>query len=159
MEKVRKIMEQNKFRAYVMLNQKWEKERQFCKHNMSHFIDVARIAYITNLERQLGYEKEIIYTAALLHDIGRWAQYQFGIPHNESSAALSIRILRDAGFSPNDIEIIVSAIQTHRSYEKEDNSLNALLYHADKKSRKCFSCKEKKNCNWAEGKKNKNLTV
>jgi len=159
MEKIKKIMEHDKFRLYVMLNEKWEKERKFCKHNIRHFIDVARIAFIVNLEQQLGYEKEIIYAAALLHDIGKWAQYQFEIPHNESSAIHSIEILNDVGFASNDIETIASAIQTHRSYIKEDNSLNALLYYADKKSRNCFSCSQQKDCNWPDHKKNKNLTI
>lgn len=159
MEKIKKIMEHNKFRLYVMLNQKWEKERKFCKHNIRHFIDVARIASIVNLEQQLGYEKEIIYAAALLHDIGKWAQYQFEIPHNESSVILSIEILKDVGFASNDIETITSAIQTHRSYIKEDNSLNSLLYYADKKSRNCFYCSQQKHCNWPDHKKNKNLTI
>ena len=48
-----------------------EKERIFCCHQMTHFLDVARIAYIKNLEENLGFEKDVIYTAAVLHDIGK----------------------------------------------------------------------------------------
>ena len=46
-----------------------EKERIFCRHQMTHLLDVARIAYIKNLEENLGLEKDVIYTAAVLHMI------------------------------------------------------------------------------------------
>ena len=48
-----------------------EKDRIFCCHQMPHLLDVARIAYIRNLEEHLGLDKEIIYAASLLHDIGK----------------------------------------------------------------------------------------
>ena len=31
-----------------------EKERKFCCHQMEHLLDVARIAYICNLEKNMG---------------------------------------------------------------------------------------------------------
>ena len=43
-----------------------ERDRQFCRHDLVHFLDVARLAYIENLERGLGVDKELIYAAALL---------------------------------------------------------------------------------------------
>lgn len=52
-----------------------EQDRKFCRHQMSHLMDVARIAYITCLEQNLGIEKDVIYGAAILHDIGKYAQY------------------------------------------------------------------------------------
>ena len=58
-----------------------EKERIFCCHQMTHLLDVARIAYIKNLEENLGFEKDVIYTAAVLHDIGKSFQYKWTIPH------------------------------------------------------------------------------
>ena len=39
-----------------------EKDRIFCIHNEEHSFDVARIAYIMNLEQNLGQEKEMIYS-------------------------------------------------------------------------------------------------
>ena len=55
-----------------------EQERIFCKHNPQHFLDVARLAWIENLEKNLEISKELIYAAAFLHDIGRHLQYQEG---------------------------------------------------------------------------------
>ena len=72
-----------------------EKGRLFCCHQMDHLLAVARIAYIRNLERNLGLKKESIYAAALLHDIGKYAQYEEGIPHEIKSAEIAGIILSD----------------------------------------------------------------
>lgn len=159
MEKVTKILNHPQFMHYLALNQQWEKNRTFCIHDINHFIDVARIGYIMNLEQRLGFQKEIIYAAALLHDIGKWMQYQSGIPHNEASAQLCIGILQDAGFLSAESQTIQSAIYTHRHYLQEDSSLNRLLYIADKKSRACFYCMQKQQCNWDDSQKNDTLTI
>ena len=41
------------FLQCVEKNSKYEENRQFCKHGWEHLMDVARIAYIINLERGL----------------------------------------------------------------------------------------------------------
>ena len=41
------------------------------------FWNVARLMYIYALEEHLELPKELIYAAALLHDIGRAQQYQY----------------------------------------------------------------------------------
>ena len=56
-----------------------ERDRQFCRHQMPHLLDVARIAYIRSLENGLGLKKEVIYAAAILHDIGKASQYTEGL--------------------------------------------------------------------------------
>ena len=48
---------------------------------MSHLLDVARIAYIRNLEKGYGFRKDVIYAAAVLHDIGKALQYEEKVPH------------------------------------------------------------------------------
>ena len=63
-----------------------EKDRIFCKHGFEHGLDVARIAYIMNLEMKLGRDKEEIYLSALLHDIGRIEEYESGTNHQEAGA-------------------------------------------------------------------------
>ena len=60
--------------------EKWEKERQFCRHGIGHFLDVARLTYIHCLEAGVDVGKDVVYAAALLHDIGRYRQYEAGIP-------------------------------------------------------------------------------
>ena len=83
MERVNKILYNEKYKELLNKLNKLEKERVFCKHNMEHFLDLARIAYIKVLEEGLNYNKEVIYAIALLHDIGRVFEYENGIPHDD----------------------------------------------------------------------------
>ena len=89
----------------------YEIDRVFCCHGIEHSLDVARVAYITN--QNLGFQKEMIYAAALLHDIGRWRQYEKNIPHEEAGAALAADILEDTAFSKEAIGQILAAIGSH----------------------------------------------
>ena len=52
-----------------------ESDRIFCRHTPEHFLDVARLTWIYILEERLDFSREIVYSAALLHDIGRARQY------------------------------------------------------------------------------------
>lgn len=135
-----------------------EKDRKFCKHDMTHFLDVARIAMIMNLEEQHGISYELIYAAALLHDIGRYEQYANGIPHEQASAPIASNILDACGFSDAETAAIVSAILEHRNQEAADRAnLEGLLYRADKMSRSCFACAAEAECDWKQDKKNLTL--
>lgn len=70
-----------------------EHDREFCCHQITHLLDVARIAYIKNLEAGLGIDKELIYTAAILHDIGKALQYTDKIPHEIAGEKIAGEIL------------------------------------------------------------------
>lgn len=141
----------------------YEKDREFCRHGMDHFLDVARIAYIRNLEAGLGLEKDLIYAAALLHDIGKAVQYQNGIGHEKAGAYIAENILDDMGpglaFSEGDKKRIIAAIESHRDGEGNTDPLGRLLYESDKLSRKCYLCEARKECNWSDDKKNKGIEV
>lgn len=132
----------------------YEVNRIYCRHNIEHFLDVARIAYIINLEKELNIKKDIIYAAALLHDIGRWKQYQDGTPHHIASVELSIEILRSACYNGDEIDEIIKAIAGHRNIDSSENTLESIIYFSDKKSRNCFKCAARESCNWVEENKN-----
>lgn len=74
MKRIDQILSHPVFREQFALLQEAEKDRIFCRHTMEHFLDVARLMYIYNLEDQAGFSKEMIYAAGLLHDIGRYEQ-------------------------------------------------------------------------------------
>ncbi|MGN0621600.1 MAG: HD domain-containing protein [Porcipelethomonas sp.] len=158
MERIDKICGHALWRSCVEKIHELEQERIFCGHDTSHFLDVARLAYIENLERSLNISKELIYAAALLHDIGRHLEYLEGISHDEASAMLAGDILKDCGFDTQEQNEIIAAIAQHRAAEtaKKDD-LAGLIYRADKKSRPCLFCKAEKLCNWSSRKKNFNL--
>lgn len=139
-----------------------ERDRIFCGHDMDHLLAVARIGYILSREEFTGpanqIPKEMIYAAALLHDIGRHMQYSEGLPHNEAGAELAEGILRDTGFSEEEIREIVSAIRSHRKMQgASDAGLAEIIYLADKKSRACYMCAARNECNWPEEKMNLTL--
>ena len=93
--KCQRIIEHPLYRQELEKIEKCEADRIFCNHSFNHFMDVARIAYILNLERNFSLSRNIIYAAALLHDIGRAKQYIEGIPHEEAGAEISKVILTD----------------------------------------------------------------
>ena len=142
---------QEKYRAL----QEAEKDRQFCKHTLEHFIDVARLMYIYVLEHEISASKEIIYATALMHDIGRIDQIEKGVPHEQAGAALCDVILPECGFTKDEVDTIKTAIQHHRNMtDRARNPYDEMLYWADKKSRNCYACSAQEACNWDEEKMN-----
>lgn len=159
MERVNLITENETYKECMKKIAHWEKDRIYCKHNMEHFIDVARIAYIIALEKDLEIKKDIIYAAALLHDIGRFEQYERDIPHEKASADIAPEILKASGYSSKEIDIIVSAILNHRKGKGEPGTLDRIIYKSDKLSRACYSCSAEATCNWSSDKKNLKITT
>ena len=160
MERINRILNHPLWRESLTEIEKLEKNRIFCRHDTAHFLDVARIAYIENLEKQLDIPKEWIYGAALLHDIGRHLQYTQGIPHEKAGGELAEVILRDCGFGEAARGEILHAIGSHRERETAAaEDLAGILYRADKTSRSCMFCPAAGECNWSEEKKNLRLYV
>ena len=98
MERVNGILKDPLYRTCLSKIALFERDRIFCGHDMAHFLDVARLAYIFNLEENLGIEKEEIYTAALLHDVGRFVQYEDGTPHQLASLPFAKELMERYGY-------------------------------------------------------------
>lgn len=155
MNRIDKILKHDLFLYHLNQNNTAEADRRFCRHNMGHFLDVARIAEIMNMEERLGIDREVIYAAALLHDCGKHMQYEEGIPHEEAGGKIAPEILKECGFSENEINIITDAIINHRNMDiMNEASLRGILYRADKMSRACFACEAESECNWKNDRKN-----
>lgn len=169
MERVNAILNHPLYKEYYEKLAFCEKDRIFCRHQMDHLLDVARIAWIQNLEQGLGFEKEVIYGAAVLHDIGKYDQYTNQTPHEAAGAQIAGRILNDLNvqhsgqpqlqFSTEEIEMILSAVLHHRRESEGKNALDRLLYISDKLSRSCFVCPAEAECNWSEEKKNRGIVL
>lgn len=160
MERANGILRHEAFLRHLQENDAAEENRVFCHHDMAHFLDVARIAMIFNLREELGIPQDVVYGAALLHDIGRHEQYETGTPHEAASARIAPGILADCGYSPEEIEEITEAIALHRDSETSvRRDLAGILYRADKASRPCFACKASGECSWKEDKKNLEITL
>ena len=156
MDRINKIYNSSIYRRELVYIGEDEKNRIYCKHDIEHFLDVARIAYIMNLEKGMNYDKDVIYAVALLHDIGRHKEYQEGVNHHQASADIAKEILRQAGYTRKESKVIIDAILNHRN-ENNDNQLNELMYAADKMSRKCFCCNAIESCKWSNSKKNQGI--
>lgn len=165
MERIAKITSHPEYKKKLLELQETEKDRIYCRHTFEHFLDVARLMYIQDMENGACLKKEIIYAAALLHDIGRNEQYRVGTPHDEASAELAGKILPECGFLPDEISMIRYAIFNHRMHQqikhdtvnKNASLLASYLYQADKQSRNCFFCPAKDSCNWPDEKKNQKI--
>lgn len=157
-QRVNAILEHKKYKECMEAIKECEKERIFCRHDMSHFLDVARIAYIISLEEEIPVSKEIIYTAAIVHDIGRHIQYLEQIPHEQAALPIAADILKACGYSEEEINQIIEAVANHRNESvKEQRDLTGLLYRADKLSRCCFACNAKEECHKSEEKRRMRL--
>lgn len=150
MERVTRIIYNEEFKRALNIIDDKEQERIYCKHGFNHLLDVARIMYIMNMESGLNYDKEVIYAAALLHDIGRSISDEY---HHEESVKMAIHILDKCGFTDVEARLITDAIEAHRN--EESTGLKGLLFRADKLSRNCYYCKAQETCKWL--KKNEEL--
>ena len=156
MKRVDTILRHPLFEEKLRLLDELEAERAFCHHDLTHLLDVARLMWIDVLERRLAIDRDVVYAAALLHDLGRAEQMQHGIPHEQASAALAESILPDAGFTAEETAAVVAAIRCHRGSAPADarEMLGEILYRADKVCRLCWRCDARAACNWPEERKN-----
>ena len=126
-----------------------EKDREFCRHDLQHFFDVARILTILTYENNLGISREIVYITAFLHDLGRVEEYIEGRDHAVVGAEIARRILlTKEQFADEEINLITAAINDHRN--PNSRGFSKLLYLADKLARPCFSCKVIERCHKKE---------
>lgn len=145
MKRINCILNDSEFLIYLKKNQEAEVNRIFCHHDITHFFDVSRIAYIIALEEMTNVDKEIFYALGLLHDIGRWMEYENGIDHAVASKELAEGILSRCEYSEDEIEKILFAIENHRK-KGESSQFGNILYRADKLSRNCTMCNARKEC-------------
>lgn len=157
MERVNRIWNHPLYQQNFRLLLSLEADRKFCRHGLDHCLDVARLACLYEWEAGRQPDREQIYAAALLHDLGRAREYREGIPHDQASRELAAQILPDCGYSEQEQRAILEAIGSHRGAGPQQG-LGALLYRADKESRCCFACPAEPECHWSEEKKNRAIT-
>lgn len=155
MERLNRLLKHELFQNRMKRIAQAERDRIYCRHDQKHALDVARIAYILNLEEQMGFDKEFIYAMALLHDLGRSEEYEQGRSHHEAGAELAAVLLPECGFTSEETRRICTAIAAHRNVDdKDDDSCIRLLYRADKLSRNCYDCLVVETCYWEEKSRN-----
>ncbi len=163
MDRVNEIWKHPLYQKYYARIEELEQNRVFCRHQMPHLLDVARIAYIRNLEDDMGFAKDVVYAAAVLHDIGKALQYEARIPHELAGVDIAEQILADlpaeAAYTTDEKRMILTAIKGHRRLREDPEPLEKLLYESDKASRICFACPAEAQCDWSREKKNMEIKV
>src|SRR5659263_381760 len=104
-----KLYQNEDYQKYLENINTYEENRKFCGHDLSHFLSVARIATIKSVEAGLSIPRDLIYTTALLHDIGRFVQYEDKTPHEIASHTLAISLLESLDFNSNEKSQILDA--------------------------------------------------
>lgn len=155
MDRINKIFNHEKYQCNFSKIQEMETDREFCRHTLEHFLDVGRLSYIFMLEEGGTLDREVVYGAALLHDIGRYEEQEAGVPHHEGSREIAFEILPKCGFNDEEISLIGEAIYSHK--DGEGTGLSNWLYRADKMSRNCFNCSVSDECYWPLDKKNEEI--
>lgn len=177
MKYVERLLKETEYLQLVKELEQTEADRIFCKHGLSHLLDVARIGWILALERgQEGAEKpgeplkEKIYLTALLHDLGRLAEVKSGMPHHRAGAALAGELLIRIQYPREEQRDILAAISEHRGEKDafefsleymDEQKLNKdfinLIKEADNRSRNCFCCSAGAQCNWSKERRNQGI--
>ena len=147
------ILQNELFNSLLCELNQLEQNRKFCRHDLSHLIEVARIMLLINKKEKLNLDHDLIIAVALLHDIGRVKQYKYGLDHRTSQLDDIKKILKDCTYKEYEIEEITKAISLHK--EGSNSPLSNLLFRADKLSRPCYLCKVKNECYWNDNIKNK----
>lgn len=147
------ILKNQHFKSLLCNLDKLEQTRLFCRHDINHLNETARIMLILN--SRLGYylPEDIVLATAYLHDLGRIDEYTKGIDHRHAGLQDITKILVECGYTNSEIDKILLAISCHN--RKTSDELSALLYTADKKSRQCYECKMYNECKWDDNQKNK----
>lgn len=154
------------FRVHLERIDAAEANRAFCRHGLPHLLDVARIAWILSLERSCVLRKDVVYAAALLHDIGRSEQYATGEDHDVAGVRIAGEILDDLPealrFDPLERASILAAVARHRTArddECEGETLIPIIEQADHLSRPCYACAARGDCYWPRERKNMTVNI
>lgn len=159
MERLNAILRDRTYQEFVKRNQELEQSRVSCCHTFEHMLDVARIVYVLMLEDRAFIDwlhsehiedanvgRELIYTVALLHDIGRWEEYETGESHALISGRYAEVLMEKHGYTAQEIKLAVVAIQEHRSSCTPTTILSSYIQRADKLSRLCLCCDVQELC-------------
>ena len=148
MERVNRLVAFPEYRDYLSKIEEKEAERPYCPHHFAHCLDVARLCWIFLLEEGIDYSREVVYGAALLHDIGRWQEYDGHECHARRGAELAGPLLVQAGYNPEERRLVLDAVAEHRRKAGQEfsSSLSYFLRKADKYSRLCFRCTAWNDC-------------
>lgn len=169
MKYTNKVLKHPLFLQMQELIEKSEAGRIYCHHELSHALDVCRVAWIMFLEEHIGKPEDLtgtwmdwkdrIYVAGLLHDIGRGRQYETGQDHAVEGRSIAEAILQDIDYPQEWTCGILDAVSGHGAgrAESQGNEVAFYISRADHCTRTCFACDATNTCKWKEEERNREL--
>lgn len=125
--------------AYIVSNEKGDKNMDFRKEliliversgalsawGIKHCFRVYHLS--KQLSSHLSLDEEILYTAAMLHDIGKSPVYALkNIDHTLRSKGVAANLLQQLMFSAEKLPIVLDAIENHMYYSEPGRSDEAI---------------------------------
>ena len=94
-----------------------------------HCLRVYALARELGRTENLSFDAELLYVAALLHDVGLYKAYsrRKESDHARRSAAVAEQLLRDANFPARDTQIVLDAIVHHPPGSPAGSTVEAVL--------------------------------
>lgn len=158
MQRIQPILQHPVYRDALRQIEQLEQNRKYCKHGLPHLLDVARIAALIAVDRGAMYPRDVIYAAALLHDLGRCKQYTTGELHAQAGVRIAQQILQETDFTEREQEEILQAVGKHQC-DNSTEGLAHIIFEADHISRMCFACPAADSCYWAEERRNRTVLL
>ena len=165
--KYQKILEHKQYQDYLGRLNQLEQNRIYCKHDLNHLLDVARICTILAQEQGITTNKNIVYAASLLHDIGRFNPDVSS--HEKLSGEIARSILPECGYLDDEIGQVIDLIHSHRGRDSVERirkmhldkqlDLKDCFRLADQLSRNCFCCQAADTCKWKVEERNQVVLV
>ena len=103
--------------------------------------------------------KDLFYTCALLHDIGRAVQYETGVHHSIAGQELARQVLEDVQAPASWLGLILDVVaeHSHGEFSEGDRSLEYYIMKADHDCRLCFGCQASDSCKWSDEEMNHSI--
>lgn len=118
-----------KVKQYVVNLLKQELGKDYYYHSVEHTLDVYHSSSeMADLSDVSNYEKGLLLTAALLHDVGLIDQYE---NHEEASIVRATKTLPEFGYTLSEIDIISNMIRSTCIPQNPETKLEKILCDAD----------------------------
>ena len=109
---------------------------EFVKHfthpawGTTHFQRVYELAIVLVEKQNLDVDRDSLFAAAYLHDIGAFEPYrQEGKDHSEVAIENCSEILLSIGFPEDKIDLVKDIIKSHMFYAKPSNIKESIIFH------------------------------
>lgn len=96
----------------------------------SHFNRIYELALELALSQQLDVDKDVLFAAAYLHDIGAFKPYsQKGKDHSDVAIEHCNDILKSIDFPMKKISLVKDVIKSHMFYVKPEENTESKIFH------------------------------